>query len=667
MKLTGKTFVLILIAVILLAATVFLGIFGLQGFSFFTRKGIELIDFTGMKKEAAEQWRLDHRLDESKMVFSYAYDELAEEDTVIAQSPESGAVLEKDGVISLTLSNGKDPNREIELPDFTALTRSEIEAWAKENGFTNLYFAFAADDSLAKDTFLESDPKAGEPVRRNQKIVITVCAGSREETDAAAEITVPDFSSYTAANAEAWGSTNRVSVSVQRQSSETTERDRLISQNPKAGARVKSGSSVFLIYSSGKGISVKSYVGRTKAEAEAWIQSSGLKSVYTEVFHGTVKAGNIISQTPSSGMISPGDAVVFEISAGPVPIDDYKGRSKAEFEAYISDLNTRKNGSAHIAVSVQEEESSEEAGTILRQSVIGDTAPDTTVTITAAVRKKVQIVSKAGMEEADFRTYLSNMNMKPGNISSAFHDSIGEGKIIRNDTGVFAEGSSIGYTVSKGVFRWDYEDLIKPGSSWSSLYSASAAARANGWTLTKSDAESDTYNRGEIIECNVKDKAVACRVSTGKVVIVPDVVGKTKREAVELLEAAGLAPLVRESSDYREEAKDTVIGQSLAPQSKVAGGTAVSITCSKGPKPAETAALPRFSIALWDGQPEEKIRADLTRIYQARGFRNLKFTVKDTSFGNNMNGIESISPSPDGSSVNKDTEITIVILAGKSS
>ena len=49
MKLTFKTFTLILLSVILLAATVVLGIFGLQGLPFFSKGTVEIIDFTGMK------------------------------------------------------------------------------------------------------------------------------------------------------------------------------------------------------------------------------------------------------------------------------------------------------------------------------------------------------------------------------------------------------------------------------------------------------------------------------------------------------------------------------------------------------------------------------------------------------------------------------------------
>ena len=92
MKLTGKTRVLIVLFILLLGATIALGIFGLQGLM--PKHGTELIDFTGMKKKEAEAWRVDHKLAESQMTFSYSYDEDREEDTVLSQNKPKGTVLE---------------------------------------------------------------------------------------------------------------------------------------------------------------------------------------------------------------------------------------------------------------------------------------------------------------------------------------------------------------------------------------------------------------------------------------------------------------------------------------------------------------------------------------------------------------------------------------------
>ena len=665
MKLTGKTFFLMVLTIALLALTLFLGFFGLQGFS--RASGTELIDFTGMKKAEAEAWRTERKLAENQFVYSYVYDEEAAEDIILSQDRKKGTVLGKDETVVFTVSGGKDPQKEMELPDFTSMNRSEIEAWAEENGFLNLYIAFQTDESVPRDGFLASDPVSGTAVRRNQKIVVTVSSGTREEQQSVSSITVPDFSSYSQTNIQAWGSTNRISVNIQKQASDTVEKDRLISQSPKAGTALSPGESVTVTLSLGKAAAVQSFAGKTKAEAEQWVLSNNLRGIFLDVYHGTAKSGSIVSQDPSSGVIPQGGTICFEVSAGPILLSDYTGRTKSEFEAYILDLNTRNQKSANLSVSVQERESEEEKGILLSQSQIGETAPGSTVAITVSAGKMVQAVNKAGMEESDFRDYLTSLGLKPGNISYGFHDSISQGKIIRNDTGLFSKGSSISYTVSRGSFQWEYESLLEPGVLWSDFYSASSEARVNGWSLSKSDEESETFEQGEIIACSVKGKAISCKVSSGKVILVPDVVGKEINEALSLLKEAGLKPSEYESSDYREEPKGTVIGQSLAKGSKVSEGSAIALTVSKGPRPAETISLPRFNIGFWDGQSEEKIRADMTRIYSNAGFGNLRFTVKDTSSLDNMNGIERITPAPDGSPADPDSEIQIVILAGRAS
>ena len=78
---------------------------------------------------------------------------------------------------------------------------------------------------------------------------------------------------------------------------------------------------------------------------------------------------------------------------------------------------------------------------------------------------------------------------------------------------------------------------------------------------------------------------------------------------------------------------------------------------------ADTAEL----VGIYDGKPESEIRSLLTNTFNNAGFYNLNFVVKDTSKADNENGVESISPYPDGSVIDRNTTITIVILAGKTS
>jgi serine/threonine-protein kinase len=278
MILTVKTKILMIIAAVLFATTIGTGVYYISSGG---AAVLEVTDFTSMTKEEVLAWAQQHKLSEESIVFRYEYDETAEAETVIAQSPEAGETLKPKDVLELTLSNGPDPDLPVELIDLVGKTQDEAEKWLDQNGFTDIQYRFAADEEAKPDTVLQTEPEAGKTVRRSQRITITVCSGTAGDSETAAEITVPDFSTYTRTNIQAWGSTNKVTIQFQTQTSDTVAKDKVISQTPRAGNKVKQGGSVTVVLSSGKGLTVTSFVGKTKAETDAWIRQTGLKSVMT--------------------------------------------------------------------------------------------------------------------------------------------------------------------------------------------------------------------------------------------------------------------------------------------------------------------------------------------------------------------------------------------------
>ncbi len=664
MILTAKTKILMIIAAVLFVTTIGTGIYYISTAS---SASVKVTDFTAMNREEVLTWAKANKVSEDQITFTYAFDEEAEEDTVISQSVEKDAVLGKKDSIEIVLSSGPDPNLELKLIDFTGMKMNAIREWFEKNKFTNVQYTFASDEEAAADEFLKCEPACGTSVRRSDKITITICSGNAEDSEQAEEVTVPDFKSYTRTNIQAWGATNKITIRFSSQSSDTAAKDAVLSQTPAAGSKVKQGGTVSVVLSSGKGLAVTSFIGKPRSAAEQWVNENGLKALMNEVY-SDAEENTVIAQTPSSGAISAGSTVTFQISGGLVPLNDYTGKSRNEFETYVANLNTLKNRSAKITVSVSEQESDSPAGTILSQSSSGNVKPGTAVSIKVAVGKKVSVADKRGTSEDSFRSYLSSLGLRPGNISYAYDDSIASGSIIRNDTGSFAAGSSISYTVSKGSYSFSYGSLINAGNAWSALDSKASEARSNGWSVTASYVESDTYDSGIITEnCAVNGKSIACKVSSGKVAAVPNVIGMNYDAGIAAMKNAGFNVTASETSNYREEPAGQIIGQSIAGDTKAKAGTTIALTYSKGPKPIETAKLPNISLGLYDGKTESEIRTLLTNTFHNAGFSNLNFVVKDTSKADNNNGVESISPYPDGSVIDKNTTITIVILAGKTS
>lgn len=654
-ELYTKTKVLLGVAVALAGATVGTSVYYFQT----TAEEIKVPDFSGETKEDVETWRQDSKLAEDRISYSYSFDEELAEDAVISQSMEAGMVLSAQEVLGIVLSSGPDPDKEFSLPDFTGQSRTEVVKWFTDNRFANVSYVFQEQEGVEEDTFLEASVEAGTTVKRSQELTVTFAIGNSDQ-----EVTVPDFSSYSRANIQAWASTNGITVSFVTKASDTVAAGKVIAQSVAAGTIIKTGSSLTVTLSGGKAVTVVSYVGSTREEAEAWASKNGLKAVYVS-YYSSEAENTILSQSPASGTVSAGSSVTFGVSAGLVPLTDYTGRTRTEFASYISSLNKENNASAKLTVTYTEKQTSDAAaGTILSQSASGKVKPGTAVTVEVAAGVKVTVTSKAGSTLDAFKSYLSSLNLRLGTATYSYSDTVAEGSLISNQTGTFEAGASIDCVVSKGSYTWDASSYISPGSSWSTLYSASYEARRNGYSVTKTDVESSEYDAGSIVSCTVSSKSIACQVSIGRYVTVPDAVGKTQAEGEAAMTAAGLKVSSVTSSTYSSEyAAGTVMGQSTAAGTSVKQGSSVTLTISKGPEPVATGIVPIYRLSVYDGYSADQIRSDLTSLFNEAGFTNLEFVKIDTSTNTggdrtNRKGVQSISAAS-GSELPLTTLITI--------
>lgn len=621
---------------------------------------VKVPDFSGKMKADVEQWAKDNKVSTDRYSFSYSFDEEALEDAVLSQSIGANELLGKDAVLEVVLSSGKDPDAEFTFPDCSSMSRAEIEKWFEENGFTNVSYAFAEDKKVAKDGFVKASVEAGAKVKRSDAITITFSTGS----EAAAEITVPDFSTYSYKNMQAWGVTNGVTIKFVNEPSNTVAKGLFLSQSVKAGTSVKAGSSITITLSSGKALNVVNYVGKTRKEADAWISSNGLKAVYKEIY-STSAAGVILSQNPSSGTISDGGSISFEVSVGKVDVTDFTGRTKQELDSFLSAVNAKYSNSAKLSVKYKDVESDKAAGTVLSQSASGQVAPGTAIVVEVAVGKKVTVENYAGKSLDSFRSYLSSLGLSLGNVSYSYSDTVASGNLISNDTGTYSAGASINCRVSSGAYTWDPGDAAKAGQPWSSLYAASSGARANGYSVTKTDVESATVAEGLMVsDCSISGKTIACQVSIGKYVTVDNVVGKDKDSAQAQLENAGLAVTLVEQPSYSDTAAGQVIGQSIAAGTKVKAATAITLTYSKGPEPVVMGTVPTFRYnGLYVGSTNQNAEMInyMTTEFNNAGFYNISF-VKSTSspaYGFVSMAASDGTPVNPGDSLNVKTQIVV--------
>lgn len=272
---------------------------------------------------------------------------------------------------------------------------------------------------------------------------------------------------------------------------------------------------------------VPNVAGLTQAAAATAITGAGMTlGTVTQQFHGTIPAGQVISQNPAAGTLAvPGTAVSIVVSNGLSSVPAVVGLTEAAATAQIT--------AASLAVGVVAGQFSDTIpqGQVMGQNPAGGTpaAPGTLVSLVISMGVPITVPNVTGQAQSAAASAISSAGLTVGTVTEQFSDTVPEGQVISQTPAAGAQaaaGSAVNLTVSKG------------------------------------EAPPAT-------------------------VPVPNVIGQTQSAAQGMLSSAGLtAGNVTEA--FSDEAPAGVVtGQNPAAAAQVAPGTPVALVVSKGPEEGE--------------------------------------------------------------------------------
>lgn len=194
---------------------------------------IDVPDFSGKAQRIVEIWAKKNNL-EDQVKFEQEYSDDVLSDCVISQSARK---VSSNGILTFTISQGPDPDKEVELPDFSGKKKDEIEAWFADNYFSNVTYTYTnvTDQDLEDDMFVSMDPTAGTKAKRSDAITVTL---------ATTEIVAPDFSSMSKDDIQKWGDENGVTISFTEKESQILNDGDIMEISAKAGDKLKKGDTV---------------------------------------------------------------------------------------------------------------------------------------------------------------------------------------------------------------------------------------------------------------------------------------------------------------------------------------------------------------------------------------------------------------------------------------
>ena len=227
--------------------------------------------------------------------------------------------------------------------------------------------------------------------------------------------------------------------------------------------------------------------------------------------------------------------------------------------------------------------------------------PNTTVeVIISSGPAMITIPSVKGLDETTAFNKLENAGFEPVK-EYAYSSDVEKGKVISQSPGgnsLGNEGDTVKIVISKGA---NIEYVTVPEVRGYDLETAKAILTDAGISLfdknvTYAYDNTGKYKKGVVMEQKtakgekvVKNGTIDIVVSLGvELVDVPNVVGKSKADAVSALNEKGFVSIVFvDAADYSSEPAGTVLKQSVTGQvgkDKVAT-TTITLTISKGPAP----------------------------------------------------------------------------------
>lgn len=326
-------------------------------------------NFVGTNISDANTWGIANKISiEKTEEFNLEYDE----NMIISQSKDPEKKIQKGSIISFVVSKGPNPDEQIQLPDFSVMTTSEVQKWKEEVKAINVNIVQEFNDTVETNKFIRKEfsnsAVTEKNYTRNDSLLIYMSKGQETYEK---NISVPDFKEKTKEEVAEWVKTNEIKATYTEETSDTVASGSVISQDIAAGEKIAKKTAMTFVISLGKAVIVPNFNTMTKEEASAY---GGLAVTVKSQYSASVAYGRVISQSVAAGTQLTGEApeITVVYSEGRPFIGNIKGQTENDLQTYFYEINSK---GANITYSIYYVDSSEEKGTAVWSSYYNEFAP----------------------------------------------------------------------------------------------------------------------------------------------------------------------------------------------------------------------------------------------------------------------------------------------------
>lgn len=399
----------------------------------------KMIDFTNKSLTEVIEWTSNNKID---LVQEYEYSDMIDKYYVISQDIEEGTNLDKVKELTVAISEGPSPYKEIVLPNMVDWDVERVLNFIKTNHLTNVLVEFVSSDKNA-NTLIEQS-KSGN-IKRNDELKLTFTYGESRDYSEVKLKNLVDMSEF---EAEFYLKQYGIDYEIKYDFSNKIKRGNVMAQSVKAGEKISivDGEKLVITISKGKEIKVLDLANMSVSEITNWIIQNKLRLEIKSRYDDSKDENEVIEVNYKKGdVVEEGTTITVTISKGHLKMKDFKDLS--EFREWAD-----KNG---IIYEEQHEFSDDvKAGEVISYSykkgeVLKNNDP---IIVKISDGKKTTVPNLKGMSKSDIINKLKDLGLNY-NFVYKNSSSVSKDKAISQSISAGSEvaaGTTITITLSNG-------------------------------------------------------------------------------------------------------------------------------------------------------------------------------------------------------------------------
>ena len=287
-------------------------------------------NFQGKSLTEVIKWASKNNI---KINQEYEFSDMIPEYSVISQDIKAGTNLNKVKEITVSVSEGPNPDKEIIVPSMITWDSERVINFVKDNYLSNVVVDFTASDK-AKDTVIEQNTSGN--LKRSDELHLVFSYG---EELGFSEVKLADFTNMSKFEVEFYMKQHQLIYVFESDFSNKIKRGYAMKQNIAAGEVVGvNGETVAVTISKGPKVKVPEFKNMSLEEITEWAIKNKVKLNFTDQYDESVKENKIISSNYEKGsIIEQGTVIKVLVSRGALKMPKFK--SLNEFYEWANKYN----------------------------------------------------------------------------------------------------------------------------------------------------------------------------------------------------------------------------------------------------------------------------------------------------------------------------------------